>query len=1159
MYSEHGTIVFSPSDLTRFMESPFVSWMDRLYLEFPDRVTPDEGSDELQLYADAGITHEAAFVKEIETQGSDLCWIKGDSREVTAEATRKAVAEGREIIFQAYLKLPPFAGYADFLARVSTDPVLYEVWDTKLAKTPKPYYLIQLCCYAEMLEAVQGQRPECVEVILGNGKRARFRTDDYWFYYQQLKGAFLQQMDEFDPDADHPVPDPRADHGRWQSHAEEWLLDRDHLFQVANISVSQIQKLNQAGIATMAQLAKSKKSRVPRLNDETYQRLVSQASSQMKTRAAQAMVQDASEVRPAFQVLPRNQVNPRSGLALLPPASPQDIYFDIEGYPLVEGGLEYLLGAVTVEKNEPRFHDWWAHDKAEEKRAFEQFIDWVMGRWKQDPSMHIYHYAAYEVSAMRRLMGRHATREDEVDALLRAEVFVDLYQVVRQSILLGASNYSLKTVETLYQEQREGDVKSAGASMVYYANWMQSDESRNWQESPILKDIRDYNEVDCVSTWQAAEWLRQLQTHENVVYLPKSSKPKDEGAETESVSKGSEAAQRRRQLAEKLAQQIPDKPAARAKQAERWQIQELLSQLLEFHRREDKPVWWAMFDRAAMTEAELIEDLNCLGGLQRTADKPEGIKRSLGFWYSFDPGQDTKLREGSTVFVAHDLSLKLTIEKFDANGRVQLKISQAALNKIESGILPDRMSLIPDEHVSAGVIEDAIEVLAEKWSESQQIPQAFRQFILRQPPVVQHHKTGTPLKQPEEDTVTACVRIARNMVKSTLCIQGPPGTGKTYTASHMIAALLRDGKNIGVTSNSHNAVLNVMTACAETMAGKLTAIKAGGDPENPVFVDHPGIRYVATNNKAVEEYTNGLIGGTAWLFARPDMVDRLDYLFVDEAGQVSIANLTGMCCATKNIVLIGDQMQLSQPIQGSHPGESGQSLLEYLLQDHAVVPPDLGVFLGVTRRMHPEICSFISGCVYEGRLLAHPETSNRIIQLPKKLEGGTVIPAGIAFAEVPHSGNTQGSEEEVARIFEITEQLLQCKHTDQDGRTIGRMQLADILFVAPYNLQVRKLRDRLPAGARVGSVDKFQGQEAPVVIISMCSSAGDFGTRGLQFLLNKNRLNVAVSRAKSLTIVVGDPDIAHTSVNSVKDMELVNMFCRLVQHSQSGAPFPAVQ
>ena len=1060
------------------------------------------------------------------------------------------MSEGREIIFQAHLTRPPFAGYADFLVRTSTDPIRYEVWDTKLAKMAKPYYLIQLCCYAEMLEAAQGQRPEFVEVVLGNGKRARFRTDDYWFYYQQLKAAFLKQMDEFDPDTDHPIPDPRSDHGRWQSHAEEWLLDRDHLFQVANIAVSQIQKLNQAGIETVAQLSASKMSRIPRLNDDTYRRLVSQASIQMKTRAAQAKIKDGSEVRPAFQALPQDPVNHRSGLALLPPPSPQDVYFDIEGFPLIEGGLEYLLGAVTVEKKKPRFHDWWAHDKAEEKRAFEQFIDWVMGRWQQDPSMHIYHYAAYEVSAMGRLMGQHATREDEVAALLRAEVFVDLYQVVRQSILLGASNYSLKTVETLYQEQREGDVKSAGASMVYYANWIQSGESRHWEKSPILKDIRDYNEVDCVSTWQAAEWLRQLQAKESVAYLPKLSKQRDDAAETESVSKGSEAAQRRRQLASQLLQQIPEKPATTAKHAERWQVQELLAQLLEFHRREDNPVWWAMFDRAAMTEAELIEDLNCLGGLQRTSDEPEVIKRSLGFWYSFDPGQDTKLRDGSTVFVAQELSIGLTIEQFDAEGRVLLKISQAALNKLKDGELPDRMSLIPDEHVSAGVIEDAIEALAGKWSESQQIPEAFRQFILRKPPVVQHHKSGTPLMQPEEDTVTACVRIARNMVKSTLCIQGPPGTGKTYTASHMIAALLREGKNIGVTSNSHNAVLNIMAACAETMQGQLSAIKAGGDAENPVFVEHPGIRYVEANKKAAEEFNGGLIGGTAWLFARPDLL-RLDYLFVDEAGQVSIANLAGMCRATENIVLIGDQMQLSQPIQGSHPGESGQSLLEYLLQAHAVVPPELGVFLGVTRRMHPDICSFISGCVYEGRLQSHPETANRVIQLPKTLEGSQVIPAGVAFVEVPHSGNVQGSDEEVDCIVEITELLLKCKHTDQDGKSIGRLQLSDVLFVAPYNLQVRKLRDRLPDGARVGSVDKFQGQEAPVVIISMCSSAGDFGTRGLQFLLNKNRLNVAVSRAKSLTIVVGDPGIAHTSVNSVRDMALVNMFCRLLEHGKS--------
>lgn len=341
------------------MESPFASWMDRLYLEFPDRVSPDEGSDELQLYADAGISHEAAFVKELETQGSDLCWIKGDNRKETAAATQKAIAEGREIIFQAYLRLPPFAGYADFLARVSTDPILYEVGHEarKDGKAILPDPALLLCRNA-------GSSSGTTTRVCGSHSSGQLQTGHVFapmtigFTTSSLKGAFLQQMAEFHPDADHPVPDPRADHGRWQSHAEEWLLDRDHLFQVANISVSQILKLNQAGIETVAQLAKSKKSRVPRLNDDSYHRLVSQASIQMKTRAAQANVQVVSEVRPAFQVLRQDQVNPRSGLALLPPASRQDIYFDIEGFPLFEGGLEYLLGAVTVEKKKPRFHDW---------------------------------------------------------------------------------------------------------------------------------------------------------------------------------------------------------------------------------------------------------------------------------------------------------------------------------------------------------------------------------------------------------------------------------------------------------------------------------------------------------------------------------------------------------------------------------------------------------------------------------------------------------------------------------------------------------------------------------------------------------------------------------------------------------------------------------
>lgn len=1127
------------------MESPFASWMDRLYLEFPDRVTPEERDEELQLYADAGITHEGKFVEELEKTGHDLCWIQGDSRQQKAERTRDAIGDGRQIIFQAYLNLEPFAGYADFLYRVSTDPIRYEVWDTKLAKTPKPYFLIQLCCYAEMLEAIQGKRPEFVVVILGNGTRQRFRTDDYWYYYQNLKNAFLQLMAEFVPDADHPIPDPRADHGRWQSHAEKWLLERDHLFQVANISVSQIRKLNAAGVDTVAQLASAPIERVAKLNDGIYQRLIAQAAVQMRTRKLEADAENPAVVRPAYEILPPDLDKPRSGLALLPPASPGDTYFDIEGYPLIDGGLEYLLGAVTVESGQPRFHDWWAHDSAGEKRSFEHFIDWVMARWKQDPSMHVYHYAAYEVSAMRRLMGRHGTREDEVDALLRAEVFVDLYQIVKQSILLGAPNYSLKTVETLYQEHREGDVRNAAASVVYYARWIESKQSPDWRKSPILKNIRDYNEVDCVSTWRAANWLRKIQASQKVAYCPPVSKQSESVTDPARAVKGAEAVQRRRAMADQLLREIPEQPSARAQNAANWTVQELLARLLEFHRREDKPVWWAMFDRAAMTEEELIEDLNCLGGLQRTKDRPETIKRSLGFWYAFDPAQDTKLRAGSTVYAAHDRRVNLTIETLDEDGRVLLKISNAALNKLPDGKLPDRLSLIPDEHVSAAAIEGAIERLACDWMDGQRIPPAFRQFLLRQAPELKNHQRGETLVQAQEDTVLACVRIVREMVDSTLCIQGPPGTGKTYTAAQMIAALLKDGKRIGVTSNSHNAILNVMAACAAATSEELTAIKAGGDEEDPVFERYPGIQYFSGTTDAAEAFTDGLIGGTAWLFARPEMADRLDYLFVDEAGQVSIANLAAICRATRNIVLIGDQMQLSQPIQGSHPGESGQSLLQYLLQDHAVVPPDLGVFLGVTRRMHPEICSFISGSVYDDRLQAHTQTQNRIIVVPPQLADTALLSSGILFCDVQHSGNIQGSDEEADRIAQITQHLLQCEHTDTSGRSLGLLQLSDILYVAPYNLQVRKLRNSLPAGARVGSVDKFQGQEAPVVIISMCCSAGDFGSRGLQFLLNRNRLNVAVSRAQSLTIIVGDSRISQTSASTVKDMQLINMFCRL--------------
>jgi uncharacterized protein len=1139
---KNGTLFYSPTDLIRFLESPFATWMERLHLEVPSKCQPDEETEEQKLVAKTGDQHEEKYLQKLRSEGRDVCEIQKTDHPLAIKQTLSAINEGREIIYQAHLALPPFRGFADFLVR-DGKPIpgsnRYEVWDTKLARKTKPYYLIQLCCYAEMLETIQGVRPQKLRVVLGDNSIPEFRTDDFFYYYRTLKQAFLRQMDEFDPDHP-PVPDPRADHGRWSSYAEKYLIEKDHLIQVAGITVGQIKKLNKAGINKVSELVGSRDKSVPKLSRDVMIRLAEQASLQVATRDLRAKAKPDEIVRPTFRILKPDANDPRRGLATLPPSSVGDVFFDMEGFPLVEGGLEYLFGAAHLDKDgKLRFQDWWAHDNKEEKAAFEGFVDWAYARWKADPTMHIYHYAKYEVSALRRLMGRYGTREDEVDNLLRNEVFIDLYQVVRQGLRIGEPSYSIKDVEHLYREKRSGDVTAAGESIVYYANWIESGQPRNWNSSDILRKIRDYNKDDCDSLVLLIDWLRNQQKILGIVYIPvRINLPESETKVVDPLIAA------RIELANRLRMQIPENVEERKKDADKWLVQEMLSHLIEFHRRENKPVWWRMFDRHALTADELKEDINCLGDLALDSNPPIQVKKSLVFTYSFDPNQDNKIREGDRVILSHDLSVKFTVEAFDPEGRIQLKISVKMLNDRLGGRMPKTMSLIPDEFVNPSPIPEAIVDVATKWDRTKAVPENLRRLLLRFPPNLSGKNPADPLAKPNEDIGAAAVRIVTDMQNSVLCIQGPPGCGKTTTASGVIVKLLKTSKNIGITSNSHKAIINLLSACNDKLAGKLQGIKAGGDGNDPIFTKCPGLVHVGVSGDAASQFGTGLIAGTAWLFARDDMVNKLDYLFVDEAGQVSLANLAGMSRCARNVILMGDQMQLEQPIQGSHPGESGMSVLNYYLMGHATIPDKLGLFLGTSFRMHPNVCQFISEMVYDGRLQAAPENKNRALVVPPA--GGQYIqkPAGIIFSPVEHDGNTQGSEEEVERIKEIVNELLGRTLFDKKGNT-KQLELGDILFVAPYNLQVRLLKSALPQNAKVGSVDKFQGQEAPIVIASMCSSAGEDGPRGLEFLLDKNRINVAISRAQTLAIVVGDPRIASASCSSVADMERLNLFCRL--------------
>ncbi len=509
-----GSRRYSPSDLISYLEGDFAAWMQRRQAEQKAGRTslafsPDEADAEQDLVTRQGAQHEAAVLAVLRARLGDCEEVPSGDHSV--EQTLAAMRKGRRLIYQGHLTAGEWHGYPDFLVRTDSPSQLgaWAYWpvDSKLARSSKPYFLIQLSAYAEFLQHTQGLRPRQLGFVFGNRLEQTFETERYFSFYRYLKEAFHRFQETFDPNA---IPDPALEsgYGGWANAARHILVERDDLRLVARITISQIKRLRDAGVRTCADLIAS--GAVPRINGDVLERIRRQARLQVASRGKRL---------PEFELLPPDQEN-RAGLAALPPASTGDVYFDLEGFPLAENGLEYLFGAVTVRDGAPEFRDWWAHDAAQEKAAFESVVDWLHGRWKADPAMHIYHYAAYEVNALRRLMGRYATRETEVDDLLRGEVFVDLLSITRAAVAIGTSGYSLKDIEVLFSPARKAGVTDAGSSMVEYQRWMDSGEPGEWEHSPILNAIRDYNREDCEATWRLASWLRGLQSKAGVRYLP---------------------------------------------------------------------------------------------------------------------------------------------------------------------------------------------------------------------------------------------------------------------------------------------------------------------------------------------------------------------------------------------------------------------------------------------------------------------------------------------------------------------------------------------------------------------------------------------------------------------------------------------------------------
>ncbi len=425
--------------------------------------------------------------------------------------------------------------------------------------------------------------------------------------------------------------------------------------------------------------------------------------------------------------------------------------------------------------------------------------------------------------------------------------------------------------------------------------------------------------------------------------------------------------------------------------------------------------------------------------------------------------------------------------------------------------------------------------------------QAARDILLRNSPRI----SGGTLESIAEGLtpVEAAIKLVLALDSSALPIQGPPGSGKTYTGAQMILALLESGRRVGVIANSHKVISNLLSElckAAKKSGSKLQVVQKSNETDG---CSEAAVTQVDTNEKVVEKLRKGeaqVVAGTAWLWSREEMAESVDVLFVDEAGQMSLANVLAVSQAANSIVLLGDPQQLDQPQKGVHPPGAEVSALAHLLNGKATIDKDQGLFLGESWRLPPDICKFTSELFYDDRLESRPENENQRLNSRSVLDG-----TGLRFFPVEHTGNQSESPEEAARIAELLGQLLdgEVTWTNKD-REIEKLALGDILVVAPYNAQVAALVEALPEGARVGTVDKFQGQQAPVVLCSMTTSTPEDAPRGMEFLYSSNRLNVATSRAQCLTVLVASPALFEVQCKTPRQMELANAFCRYLEMAE---------
>ncbi len=1094
--------LFSPSDLTNFVACEHLTQLE-VAVVLKESTRPSFGNAYAELIKRKGEEHELHFLAALSAKGHEVRSVglgDGDAFQTAAKATVDTMHAGVEYIHQAVFLGDGWHGIADFLERVERPSALgawsYVVLDTKLARHPRPEHALQLCFYTQCLGQAQKLEPEVAYVVLGTEERIPIRLGDVLAYYRRLRRRF--ELAAAGRMKTAPYPCQHCSICDFQSVCEDRWEREDHLVRVAGIRRDQVDRLVSASITTLTELAEARSStRIPKMPAVTFENLHGQAALQLER-------QRSGKIE--YRTVP---IENGRGLATLPQRSRGDIVFDLEGHPFFEPvrGLEFLFGVLPLDGPQPQYHALWAHDRDGERKALEGFIDLVQARLALHPDLHVYHFGVYEPTAIKRLMGEYGTRESQVDDLLRRKTFVNLHTIVRQTLRAGVPSYSLKELEPLFLFTRSAAVHSGMEAILQYEHWITT------RDDTLLAEIAAYNEDDCRATLALLDWLHGLRP-------PGLSWPVPLPLQTvsEETAEAFEARQRlRRELLEGT------EPGT-----SRW----LTAELLEYHRREARPAWWWYFERLGMTPEELVDDNESIGCLE--ADPrvpPEPRKRSLVHTLRFPP-QDHKLGLGPADDPAKGSSAGEIVEIDDESGTLRL------LRGPKLAGVPFPKALIPKGPYDDRYQRDAIFRFAESIRNGARRYPALQAILDRERPRIQGLAPGGQI---QTNDLVQMKDLALRLDNSYLFVQGPPGTGKTWTGARLVVHLLAHGQRVGIASQSHKAIHNMLKEI-ETVAREMGVGFRGlkkstaGNPESEYEGDF--IKSESDVSKLVSVPDAQLLAGTAWLFARTELDRGLDCLVVDEAGQVSLADSIAMGTSARKLILLGDPLQLAQVSQGSHPSGTGGSVLEHLLSGASTIPEDRGVFLERSFRMHPNVCAFVSEIVYAGRLQSDVSAVRRT----------TSFGTGMRFTAVEHQGNRSASDEEVEQIAVQIRDMLSGSFTDADG-TIRQLHEGDFMVVAPYNAQVRCLRASLPAGVRVGTVDKFQGQEAPIVFFSMATSSGEDVPRNLAFLFSRNRLNVAISRAQCLAFLVCSPRLLEVRCHSIREMELVNALCRLVEYA----------